>query len=856
MSDSQGTPPLVGQYAAPSPSLDPSYFSSVEAIDSAVNDIVFNSDGSQASLSRSTSAEAWYTLEGNVNVATEALAAINDRFAKEIKALRDALEGDTGDGFTKYATAILNTSEDVYKTLAEKQFGRAMGNIGHASQIFADGYWRIHEAADETRQNLLNSLTTNAENQVGQAESVAQVSQIQAQYDLDVKAMYEKMDIALLKDLQNALGALGTQYNDRGAELVPLYISDGNTATAAPLAQPNEPKRVMRSVGPQQTGSAGQNQAQPNLPAEQYKPDTVVSGEGAQPNLPAEQYKPDTVVPGEGAQPNLPASQYGPTTAIPTEGTQPNLPKEKYEPDTVAQPNLPKEKFEPGSLDSAGGATQSTQSPGPTNPGVSPEAQQALSDAKNAAGAAIDGLTDPDGASGGGESSGGAGGPLGAGLNPALADAKNAAGKAIDGLSSGADDPERSKALKDAKQAADDAIDGLTDPSAAPGQLTGGPEQAKLEEAKQSAAKAIDDLAKPGDSQARQEGLDSAKQAAMDAIDGLGTQDPTAPGAGDPTGADQNPNREVLMDAKNAAEKAIDSLLKDCDDPERKEALQDAKVAVSDAISKTAAPEHFQRVEDARNAADNAIDGLRGAGDDAGRQQALDEARATADKAIGQINDAAGLDGPQHDQALNQAKESADKALDALSQPGDSPAERQALADAKEAVHKAIGEIGGGGEDDAMRQFLEPGKGSFEPPRGGIGGGAGGGPAGTGDIGLTSADPSAGGAGAGGASGGGAGAGGGAAGGQSPARFDTQPLQSAPAAASAQSGPGMSPGAAPGGAGAQGGMPMSPMGMGGMGGGGQQDNKEREPQIWMQAEEGAWGDGDDAASQNQVLGRT
>jgi hypothetical protein len=53
------------------------------------------------------------------------------------------------------------------------------------------------------------------------------------------------------------------------------------------------------------------------------------------------------------------------------------------------------------------------------------------------------------------------------------------------------------------------------------------------------------------------------------------------------------------------------------------------------------------------------------------------------------------------------------------------------------------------------------------------------------------------------------------------------------------------------GAGAPGGMPMSPMGMGqGMG----QQNQEREPTIWLQADGGAWDDDDDTPDSN-VLGR-
>jgi len=51
------------------------------------------------------------------------------------------------------------------------------------------------------------------------------------------------------------------------------------------------------------------------------------------------------------------------------------------------------------------------------------------------------------------------------------------------------------------------------------------------------------------------------------------------------------------------------------------------------------------------------------------------------------------------------------------------------------------------------------------------------------------------------------------------------------------------------------GMPMGGMGGGGMGGmGGGKQGSEREPQIWMQADPGAWGE-DGESEAKPVLGR-
>jgi hypothetical protein len=867
MSDAQGTP-LVGQYAAAAPPLDPSFFSTLESISAVVSDLIYNADGSKAGLSKSSSSEGWYELEGDVNTATKAIADINDGLAKEIKALKDALSGDAGDAFGKYATAILNTSEGVYDTLTAKQFGTAIGNVGHASQSFADGWWQIMKASDDTRDLLTTSMVNAAKTNIDAATTPDQVLNISLQLEADKKTMKSNQDLALLKDLQNALGALGNQYNLRGADLPALYISDGNTATAAP------PKQFF-APGPPPVSE--QPQGEELVPLEEQKPTGVevngmaVSGPTTSPVTP--ENTPGTLGSRVLADTGLKSRVLADTgPSAPTgEGQEVTAP-------TLTEP--------PKSAD-AGLSPGGTG--GPTGaPAGDPAGQEALSEAKNAAGKAIDDLTaqstDPkrtealeaakqaaqgaiDGLTGAaGEPAATAPGMAGApeatapeatapgmagGMSPAgqqaLSDAKKAAGDAIDGLAAKSTDPKQTKALEDAKKAAEGAIDDLTDPAdptQAPGSLTGGPAAEKLDAAKDAAAKAIDDLTKPDDSAAKQQALGDAKKAAMDAINGIGDE-AKAPDSSDPGAPADQQDREKLLDAKQAAEKAIDDLIGKTDDPECKAALEDAKNAVGDAIDKVAAPEHQQAVENAQHAADKAIDALRTPGDDPQRQQALDEAKAAADKAIDHINDVADLTGPGHEAALEEAKKAADQAMDALGKPDDTPAERQALADAKDAMHKAIDGITADGKTDDIRNFLAPDQ-AHAPaaPLGGIGGDP------TGEL----AGVAAGGGGAG-------------AGGAPPAttgRFDTQALQSAgpmatqgePAAALTTPAPAAAMAGGGGGGAPMGGGGGAPMGGGGGGAGaGGQENKEREPQIWMQAEQGAWGDAGGDTPQNAVLGK-
>ncbi|MGW4133498.1 large repetitive protein [Amycolatopsis japonica] len=811
-------PLQVGQYVDRAPALDPAQYSTMEALETAVSDLINPVDGSATT--------AWYELETDIKAAETALNAVNDAFAKQIKAVGDALEGETGESFKQYATAILNTSEQVYDTLMGKQFGTNIGGIGRAVQSFVTTWRQLQSTAQQVYEERISALRADTQRKIQASESVEEISAHTANLSAGMADIKTSSDAALLKDLQNALGKLGNDYSARCAELVPLYISDGDTSTAAPPGS-------YQAGGGEPTPGQQEQQGQPK-PQNEFNPENV------------QQQTPNSLAP----------SEYN------AQGTQEEL-GPNGQPNGTASPGA----VDPGQTPAAGGAgglPGRIEANGPTTGGgVSPETQAALGDAKQAAGKAIDDLTaqtdDPsrqaalqdakeaaqgaiDGLTGG--AAGGPGGTegtqdpsagtgpgtgVGGGLGspvPGLADAKQAAGKAIDDLSKKTDDPKRKQALEDAKQAAEEAIDGLTSPTA-PGSLTGGPDAPTADEAKEAVNGAIDDLAKPGDTEAQQQALEDAKKAASEAVDGaLGQgQNGTDPAAAT--------DRQQLLDAKEAANKAIDDLICETDDPERKAALEDAKDAMGSAIDKVAAPEHFQQVEDAKLAADKAIDGLGTSSDDAQRQQALEAAKTAANDAIDKINDSPELTGPEHDQALAQAKEDAAKAIDGLAQPDDTPAERQELADAKAAANKAIDAIGatqggtGGGSGGTMRDFLAPPAGA-----GGSGSGSG---SGTGVAPAT-------------------------AGGPSPGKFDTQPL-SASGPMSTQGG--ASPAGAPAGVGAgQQGMPMGPMGgapMGGapMGGGqgGQGGEQNRERETWMQSQKGDWGE-DDGLLEGRVLGRS
>ncbi|MFD2419614.1 hypothetical protein [Amycolatopsis pigmentata] len=891
MTNPQGLP-LAGEYNESSPPLDPSQYSTLDALNEVVNDLVFNENGSHVTLSNSTTAESWYEFERLFNSAAKRLGEVNESFAKEIKALKDALSGDAGDALNKYATDLLNESEDLYNTLNGKKYGTIVGNVGHAIQAFAAGWWDIINSSDKSRKSQDAQLRAQAVMQLEQAQTLSDIVTVENELKQSLNTMNSNADSQLVKDLQGALGALGSQYNGRGSDLVPLHIVNGESKSHDPRY--NAPQRpAFMTARPRMVNANPQSpQQHPQGPATGFNPGQVNPANqqaSVPPGAPGE-VTPGQGTPGEGT----PGQGLGSPPAAQTQNPQTTNPgspadaQQMQNAKNAANNAVAGLGSPPGALTGDPGGTPAgspagspagtpggspagtpeANTPGATDPGqqqalqnaknaankaidglsaqtADPTRQKALDDAKQAADKAIDGLTDPSGtpgtpgspgaaAGGPGDAAGAVGAPVPGGMMPgggrtpddkkALQDAKNAANKAIDGLSGQTSDPTRQKALDDAKQAADKAIGDLTNPSEAPKTSSEGPGQGKVDAAKDAAGKAIDDLSKPGDSPARQQALDDAKKAAQKAIGDLtdpsqagnahgtpgGPGDANGPGSpGSPGSPGDDP---TVQHAKDAAGKAIDGLEHNTDDPVRKQALEDAKKAVEDAIGKTADPAH-QGVGDAMHALDN-------------MPRASDGPPVTSG-------------GPSHDPALEHAKEAADKAIDALGHPGDSPDTQHALADAKHAVDKAIDGLAGD-----SHQFLAPDEHPKAADLAGLAGGAGGG---------------AGGAGAGSLGGLTDGVGVGAKAPAPQGQFDLE--NSPPGVTAAQSGPAAGPGGQlPGNFAANasgmpmGGMPMG--GMGGMGGAGAQQNKEREPQIWLQAEKGAWGkDGDDTA-QNPVLGRS
>ncbi|MFE3785971.1 hypothetical protein ACFXPA_48245, partial [Amycolatopsis sp. NPDC059090] len=188
--------------------------------------------------------------------------------------------------------------------------------------------------------------------------------------------------------------------------------------------------------------------------------------------------------------------------------------------------------------------------------------------------------------------------------------------------------------------------------------------------------------------------------------------------------------------------------------------------------------------------------------------------------------------------ALGDAKGALDKAIDSVEHPTQMAFRSAGVPSSASPLHDFLG-----GSSPAGDVAGGPGGGALAPGHGGGGGGGGG----------TPYHPAVLSSGPGGAAGGPSG--------QVPAQFDTDVAQQrgmsqaggTPQQAALE--PGGTPGGGAGGQGAaqMGGMPMGG-GMGGMGGGGQQ-NKERDPQIWLQADKGAWS-GDEHAPDSTVLGRS
>jgi uncharacterized protein YukE len=891
----------VGLYNASSPPLDPQAYPTLNDLVDVTAGLVVSKDGAQASLSGNTTAEAWYRLETQMNAATKKLGEVNDAISKEIKSLYDNLKGEAGDAFNEFTNDVLKKSQDLYNTLDTKKYGLMVGNIGHCIQWFANRWWEIIQKSDDDRTEAAFKVKVLAAAQAEAATTTADLQTVLNELKSEMDKVDDAAEKALIKDLQDLLGEMGRQYNARGQDLAPLYIAGGEQAKSSsgeetptgqmtprlkladrtegqPLEPTEQGERVNAGVAPGDTTEGQTDQGQSD------------SGQGANGPLDAAKKAADDAIEGVKAKTNDPEAQKALDDA-----------KKAVDDaiDGVAGGETPGSET-PGSETSG---TPGAQSPGASSPGASPdtsaldaakkaatdaidgvksgttdpEAQKALDDAKKAAGDAIDGLAGGTGSgdtpgtgvpsgispsqSGPSSSSPGSSSPR----SKALDDAKKAAQDAIDGLAGGTTDPEAQKALDDAKKAVGDAIDGLGGDSGTDG---------ALDKAKDKAQDAIDGVKDKTDDPAAKKALDAAKDAVGKAIDDID-------GGASP--------KDALDKAGAAADKALDDALAKTTDPETKQALQDAKDAVDKAIgdidpdkagalgdakdkalgalddvkSGTTDPQAQQALDAAKDAVGKAIDGVDASGDgpageaikDAGdaANKALDdalanttdpEARQALQDAKDKVADAIdgldpdkpsttssgpGAEDPEAKQALTDARGTVDKALDDMIGKETDPEAKQALQDARSAVDKAIDGIKPSSSGlDAMKDFLGGGSGSS----GGGGGGIGGGP---GASQSAAALPRA--------------------------QFDTDVAQQrgySPAGVQTVSGSPLSPALQGTPAMSSSGTPMSsgmPMGMGGMGGmGGGQQNNEREPQIWLQADKDAWTDDPDSRDDG-VIGR-
>ncbi|GAB3746642.1 hypothetical protein GCM10027598_85130 [Amycolatopsis oliviviridis] len=782
MSDAPAAPASAldgAKFTQSAPAFDPKQYGNLTEITKAVHDLTHNADDAHADLSHSSAAEQFYELETSVNTAVQRIGEINEAMATELKALRDSLVGEAGDALQSYGTAILKQSEDLYSALNGGQYGAAIGNVGHAIQAFAAGWWQIQSQMDKEQNSAKEILENEASRYIQEATTQQQVDSVQPWLKKELDSMYDQAAEERLKRLQEAVGALANQYNNRGNDLAPIQIVNGlaDPGAAADVARQQQ-EALSPAKGTDQLAAGGEVDRTQD-PLSELKPAT----EGAVATDPAQ---------AEEAQAAAEQAAGGAGTGGAGSATDPALEQAKQQAADAAgaltDAAVPAtEGATEGAAAGEGAAAPSEAST--AQPATDPAADQALQDAKQAANDAINGLTSPPGgdtAGAGTDGSAGTGGGAtpgseGSGVVPAggvgVPSAQQQAQSAADA--------KRKQALDDAKKAANDAIEGLTgQPATESGGPAGGGAGSggdPASAAKDAAGQAIDDLASSSPDQ--QQALDQAKQAAQQAIDdltGQGVTDPAALGQG--------------------ASDAIDKMAQQTQDPATQEALANAKQAALDAINGDSAA-------------------------DTPRQEALDS-----------------------------AKNAVHQAIDGLEQPDSTPEEKQAFADAKAAVDKAIDGLSGsdpladflGGDQAAAQAASAP-----APLGSGIDAGA---------LDVGGSGGSGGGVGGSGGSAGGSAALPTAAGSAALGQFDTQPARGAavPAAAvpTVSGMPALDPNLAQGGM-PMGGMPMggAPMG-GGMGAGANGEQKEREPQIWLQAEEGSWGDGDkDGPRHRPVLGR-
>jgi hypothetical protein len=428
------------------------------------------------------------------------------------------------------------------------------------------------------------------------------------------------------------------------------------------------------------------------------------------------------------------------------------------------------------------------------------------------------------------------------------------------------------------------------------------PQKEKLQPAPDTQQKASEAAAKAG--QQATDAINSMGGTAPDTGTGTGAGSGTeaaAPGGTAPTDggvtpatglASRVPVGEKAQEAADNAKKAIDGIAGNFSDPEAEGAPSGGGGAAAPGGS-LATPEAQKALSDAHDATGKALDDMIGKTGDPAAKEALQHAKDAANQAIEGLSDQAGgagtpsttSDGPGRGQdekvaldrqpalddgqkqQVHEAQSAVDKTMDDMIGKTDDPSRHNALEMAKSAAHEALTNLVDPAQALASRDELLPmAAQDFLNPDGAAGqdtfpahsapdldklgalttgtaGGSGGGSI-AGLDGLTATET------------GGGGPGGGT---DVATRFDTDTAsgQRGASALGVQTPAQPFIGASPAVAGAQNsmgsGMPMGGMGSG-MGGMGEQ-NKEREPQVWLQAGNSAWDDESDAPP-SPVLGRS
>ncbi|WP_410611360.1 hypothetical protein [Amycolatopsis sp. lyj-109] len=807
MPDSTYDGQLVGVYNSSAPAFLAGQYKSYGDLAKAVADLIYTADkggGVEAGLSSNKGAEAWYVLGLAIADATKRLGEINTQFAAEIKAMKDHLTGDAGDAFAKYATDLLNRSEEVFTTLDGKAYGTTVGNVGHAVQAYAAAWWDLVQKYDDHRAGQERRIKDQG---IAGIKSLADLSNDLYASDMqnlinkiadatagEITKLDAKVKDDLLRDLQNLTTGLANQYNARGQDMVPIRIigEKPKESSGAGRGKSGDGKDSGHGKDSGDGKDSGHSKDSGDGKGSGHGKDSGDSKDSGSGNDSG-----DSKDSGDGKDSG---SGSGGAADV----------------GNAVDKALGKIK---GGGDSGSGSSGGTGNDGKSGQ-ETPQMQKLLpmTDAQKKAG-------------------------------EAAAQAGQQAADAIKGLSGGAtpDEAGATGGTPGTESAGSGASPTQSSgPVPVSGKAPGGQDLA----AKQAADKAKKALAGIA-------GLDDPE-----AGDGASGGGGAAPGAGGGS-LDTPEAKKALSDAHDATGKALDDLIGKTDDPAAKQALEHAK-----------------------DAAKQAIDGLSGLGDGDGKpgdgSPGQDGAPSTTSDGPGQGKDGKvaldrqpALDDAQK-QKVHEAQTAVDKALDDLIGNCDDPSRHNALELAKSAADEALTNLvdPAHAERDheallpmSAQDFLTPESARVDafPAHAGVdadklgaltavtpGGGPGGGGTGISGLdGLTATE----------AGGGGAGA---AA--SVPAQFDTD------TSASMQRGGGVpfqqgttTPGVqtslgavTPGQAGAMGsGMPMGGMGgMGGMGAAGGDQNKEREPQVWLQAGNSAWDDDESGTPPSQVLGRS